>query len=320
MSLVSIVIPVYNLEDKLNKCLDSVLQQTCRELQIILVDDGSTDRSAEICKIYEQKDPRFQLIRKQNGGVSSARNLGLAHATGKYVLFVDGDDWISDRFVETYVRRAEESGADIVIGGLTQIRNGRETIKRPAKGDYDRKAFLEMMCRDGTEIYGYVPNKLYLRDLLNQKAIRFDETMHSQEDLAFALLAYETAEHIICFEFSEYYYNWIPSQRTLSPEHLLGNRIKLFQIAAASGAETGPMVPRFQRSLYTVLYHAESAEEIRTLEEFQIPEALLEDRTENRTEIRNLIKWFAQKKYKRIYRYFRVRHAVRRLVKGKQNE
>ena len=317
---ISIIIPVYNLEGKLSRCLDSVLQQTYLELQIILVDDGSTDQSAEICRAYAQKDPRIELIRKENGGVSSARNLGLEHAAGKYVTFVDGDDWISERYVEECVLRAEESGADIVIGGLTKIENGVETVKSPKEGDYDRKGFLQMVCRNGTEVYGYVPNKLYRRGLLNRAAIRFDEKMHSQEDLAFALLAYEAAEHIVCFSFSEYYYNKVPSNRILPPEHLLGNQIKLFQIAEASGTETGQMVPRFQRLLYTVLYHAASAEEIWKLESLKIPEPLLADRTENRSEIRKLISWFARKKYKRIFRYFRIRHAVRRLVKGTNNE
>ena len=91
---VSIIVPIYNKEKYLEKCLDSILGQTYRDLEIILVDDGSTDNSLVICQHYAEKDPRIKIYHKPNGGVSSARNLGLEKSTGKYISFVDPDDFI----------------------------------------------------------------------------------------------------------------------------------------------------------------------------------------------------------------------------------
>ena len=98
--LISIVIPVYNVQDYLNKCLDSVLNQTYNNIEIILVDDGSTDKSGEICDKYNEKDNRIQVIHKQNGGLSDARNVGIKNARGKYITFVDSDDYLELDYIE----------------------------------------------------------------------------------------------------------------------------------------------------------------------------------------------------------------------------
>lgn len=112
--LVSVVIPVYNVSRYLQQCLDSVVSQTYRNLEIIIVDDGSTDDSGSICDLYEKRDERIHVIHSANRGLSSARNLGLEEIRGAYILFVDSDDWIELHTLDTLIRAAMQTGADIV--------------------------------------------------------------------------------------------------------------------------------------------------------------------------------------------------------------
>lgn len=98
--LISIIVPVYNVEKYIAKCLDSLVNQTYLNIEILLIDDGSTDKSLSICKKYAAVDSRIKLFSKENGGVSSARNLGLLHVQGEYVVFVDSDDFVSPKYCE----------------------------------------------------------------------------------------------------------------------------------------------------------------------------------------------------------------------------
>ena len=113
MRTVSIIVPVYKVEKYLRECVDSILGQTYRELQIILVDDGSPDGSGAICDEYALHDDRVTVIHSENGGLSAARNRGLALCEGEYVLFVDSDDWLEDNAVEVLVNKAEADGLDL---------------------------------------------------------------------------------------------------------------------------------------------------------------------------------------------------------------
>ena len=113
---ITVIVPVYNVEHYLDKCLDSVIKQTYKNIEIIVVNDGSTDNSGEICQEYAQKDNRIVYIEKENGGLSDARNAGLDQMTGSYVTFVDSDDWIEQDYVETLYQKITEYQADIAIG------------------------------------------------------------------------------------------------------------------------------------------------------------------------------------------------------------
>ena len=117
-NLISVIIPVYNAEKFLNKCLDSVIGQTYKNLEIILVDDGSQDDSGKICDEYAQKDNRIKVIHKENGGDSSARNTGLKMATGKYITTIDSDDWIELNAYEDMLKVLLEKNVDIVRCGF----------------------------------------------------------------------------------------------------------------------------------------------------------------------------------------------------------
>ena len=114
-NLVSIVIPIYNVEKYLNECVDSVIVQTYHDLEIILVDDGSTDNSGKLCDEYKKIDDRIKVIHQKNGGLSAARNTGMDSAIGEYLYFLDSDDYIEPQTVERLVDTIEQEKADIVL-------------------------------------------------------------------------------------------------------------------------------------------------------------------------------------------------------------
>ena len=111
---ISVIVPIYKVEVYINKCIDSIINQSYKNIEVILVDDGSPDKCGEIANIYSKKDSRVKVIHKENGGLSDARNCGMKYATGEYVLFVDSDDWISEEMIDTLVSIAIETNADIV--------------------------------------------------------------------------------------------------------------------------------------------------------------------------------------------------------------
>lgn len=121
MELVSVIVPVYNVERYLQRCMDSVLKQSYRNLEIILVDDGSPDNCPAMCEAFKLQDPRVKVIHKENGGLGFARNSGLDAATGTYITFIDSDDWISEDHIENLYQAAKTAGADVVIGAHTSV-------------------------------------------------------------------------------------------------------------------------------------------------------------------------------------------------------
>ena len=124
--LITIIVPVYKVEDYLQRCVDSILCQTYGELEIILVDDGSPDRCGEICEEYAKGDPRIKVIHKENGGLSDARNAGIEQASGRYITFLDSDDWVHEEYVERLYGLLNETGADVSSCGY--LTTGSEQI------------------------------------------------------------------------------------------------------------------------------------------------------------------------------------------------
>ena len=114
-ALISIIVPIYNVEKYLRQCLDSIQDQSYQNFECLLINDGSPDNSADICKEYVSKDPRFRYIEKENGGVSSARNLGLEHSKGEYITFIDSDDWVDLDYLEVLHSKIKEYNTDFVI-------------------------------------------------------------------------------------------------------------------------------------------------------------------------------------------------------------
>lgn len=150
---ISVIVAIYNVAPYLGKCIDSIIKQTYGNLQIILVDDGSTDDSGKICDSFAQLDSRIEVIHKENGGLVSARGAGLAAATGKYVGFVDGDDWLEDIMYQKLYEAMSENSTDIVYGGVMyHDENGKKTnLTCPLKGLYHL----------GEDPVGYLSHKVF---------------------------------------------------------------------------------------------------------------------------------------------------------------
>ena len=147
--LISIIIPVYNVEKYLRKCLDSIINQTYKKLEIILIDDGSTDNSGKICEEYAKKDDRIIVIHKENAGVSSARNRGIELANGKYIGFIDSDDWIEENMYETLYQNLLQFDVDISMCNYSIIRNHKKTFHKHDLEDGilidNKKEFFELL-------------------------------------------------------------------------------------------------------------------------------------------------------------------------------
>lgn len=167
--LISVIVPVYKVENYLNQCLESIVKQTYSNLEILLVDDGSPDRCPEICDEWARKEKRVRAIHKQNGGLSDARNAGLALAQGELVMFVDSDDWIAPEMAEKMLEAMEREEADMVIcqyikvlpdGKTKRVFNGTEAEKI-----YNQKEMYRLLLED-REISNHVWRRLYKKSLL----------------------------------------------------------------------------------------------------------------------------------------------------------
>lgn len=188
--LVSIIIPVYNLAPYLKECLDTVRKQTYPELEVLLVNDGSTDSSKDLCEIYVRGDSRFHLINKPNSGVSDSRNRALDAASGKYIQFIDGDDWLTPDATEILVHAAESTGADLVLAHFYRVADERMAPRGHIKAEkvLTRQEFAaEMMKAPANYYYGVLWNKLYRRSILDSRGLRFDTQVNWCEDFLFNL-------------------------------------------------------------------------------------------------------------------------------------
>ena len=145
MDLISVIVPVYNVEPYLERCVDSIRRQTYKSLEIILVDDGSPDRCGQMCDDYALKDHRIKVVHKENGGLGYARNSGLDVTTGTYVTFIDSDDWISEDHIENLYNSAKVSGADLAIGSHTRVSGSVKRVcrNRIKKTKYEGARIIE---------------------------------------------------------------------------------------------------------------------------------------------------------------------------------
>ena len=170
MNDISVIVPVYNVEKYLEKCIDSILSQTFKNFEIILVDDGSTDSCGIICDEYERLDNRVKVIHKINGGLSSARNSGLEIASGEYVAFVDSDDWIDKNMYQELYNEAKKNNADIVQCKFIKAKDENVSIYNNEFNEVEVIGNLDALCNLYNErcIETVVTwNKLYKRYLFN---------------------------------------------------------------------------------------------------------------------------------------------------------
>lgn len=182
--MISIIVPVYNVEKYLSTCIESILKQTFADFEVILVNDGSHDKSGTLCDELAKRDNRIRVFHKSNGGVSSARNIGLKNAMGEWVTFVDSDDWISPTFIENlYKPILADSKIEFVQGGCTNYRNNiiAEVEQQYENLVSDNPVYLFNHFR------GLTVSKLFRKTVITTNNLKFNEQMCTAEDMAFTL-------------------------------------------------------------------------------------------------------------------------------------
>ena len=177
---ISVIVPVYKAEAYLHRCVDSILAQTFQDFEVLLVDDGSPDRSGEICDEYARKDRRVRVFHKENGGGSSARQCGLDNAQGEYTIHADPDDWVEPDMLEELYRKAKEEDADMVICDFYEERKNKTVYIRQRPSSLDHETVL---CELFQQLHGSCWNKLVRRACYKESEVRFPEELSYCEDL-----------------------------------------------------------------------------------------------------------------------------------------
>lgn len=191
--MISIIVPVYNISKYLPRCIDSILGQTFTDFELLLIDDGSKDNSGKICDEYAAKDSRVRVFHKKNGGVSSARNLGLDNAKGEYIMFVDSDDYMLPTMCEIMLSTIENKNADLVVCGTTETGGGfwRPRFDEDFSNEQLKERFISLLH---TELLSPPWNKIYKKEKIGN--LRFREDISFGEDLIFNIQYLEACEKI----------------------------------------------------------------------------------------------------------------------------
>lgn len=206
---VSIIVPVYNTEDFMCRCVESLLGQTLQEIEIILINDGSTDLCGDICNSYCRQDSRVNVIHKENGGPSSARNIGIRKAKGEYIAFVDSDDYTESDFCESLYNAGVRFNVDIVNCDCYRESEKVERLGSEFKKDVviSNKEILQYLKKaHETKIIWFACRNLYRRSFLNDNNILFDEKILFGEDPVFNLYAFYYAKSLYSINKCLYYY------------------------------------------------------------------------------------------------------------------
>lgn len=204
---ISVIVPVYNVEKYLCSCIDSILAQTFTDFELLLIDDGSKDKSGEICDEYAKRDCRVKVFHKENGGVSSARNLGIDESKGEYLFFVDSDDIISSSYIEMFVNYIKKNDSVCVVckytNRLSLLKNQINSIKTK---EMTSSEFLDEIWISEGKLDGYLWNKMFKRKILIDLNIRFDEKVSIWEDMLFVVEYFVNISTVIFVDAVLYYY------------------------------------------------------------------------------------------------------------------
>lgn len=212
--LVSIIVPVYRVESYLDRCVQSVIQQTYKHWELILIDDGSPDKSGEICDTWANRDNRIRVYHKVNGGVSSARNLGLVHMKGDYMTFLDSDDWLYDTCLQICLDESRSNDLDVLQFSWSEVGEDGKAVDhlRKATSVCNAKQFAE----EG-ELSVSVCGGFYDSAIIRENDIRFDEGMAYAEDQLFVLMCLNSSKRIKAIEQPLYCYYQNTESATQAP-------------------------------------------------------------------------------------------------------
>ena len=237
---ISVIVPVYKVEPYLRKCLDSIVNQTYQNLEIILVDDGSPDHCGQICDEYAARDERIVVIHKKNGGVSSARNAGLEKASADWIGWVDSDDWIEPDMFEYLLENAKKSRADIAVCSRKEWYKDRCILRKWEKDILLNTEEALRQLLENVQMQNYLWDKLWRRDLFRN--IVFPEGK-SFEDIAVMHRLFEQANTVICL--SEWKYNYRQRTGSIVDDSSIQNRINHFLAAKNRLDEMSEKWPQF---------------------------------------------------------------------------
>ncbi len=214
---ISIIVPVYNVESYIEKCIASLLGQSFRDIEIILVNDGSTDNSGAICDKFASEDQRVRVIHKNNGGVSTARNAGLDTAQGQYVMFCDSDDYVKENFCESLYETIQGSDSCLAFSGITVL-SAKGNTNNLCPG-YDEGECVCWSKQEFCDLYVKLNltspflllhvscNKIFLRRIIEENHLRYDTTMAYNEDFVFNLNYLDKVDEVRLCNSPLYYYN-----------------------------------------------------------------------------------------------------------------
>lgn len=211
MALVSVIVPVYKVEQVVKNCIESILSQTFTDFELILVDDGSPDNSGRICDEYAQKDDRVIVIHKENGGVSSARNVGIDKAKGKYICFVDSDDYVSKDYLKTLIDIKEKyNDVDNIWCYFKTVDKYREKIdckEVSSEPNIEKYTVKDIMTLHEKWLDAGPVCKLYISDIIKENNLKFEESLSLGEDLIFNFVYLDyTNKNIIVINNELYFY------------------------------------------------------------------------------------------------------------------
>lgn len=238
--LISVIVPVYKVEPYLRKCLDSIVNQSYRNLEIILVDDGSPDQCGVICDEYAAKDARIIVIHQENGGVSSARNAGLAVATGEWIGWVDSDDWIENDMFEYLLQSALRRGADIAVCGRCEhYRNRMNSRGWEQERLLDTEAALKLLLENDI-MQNFLWDKLWKRELFQGVTFPVGRTF---EDVAIMHNIFARARQILCLPGNKY--NYVLHGQGIVGNNTLKNKVNYYLAALNRYEEMRKDWPQF---------------------------------------------------------------------------
>lgn len=240
LPLISVIIPVYNVEKYISECIESILGQTYKKLEIILVDDGSSDNSGKICDEYSEKDGRIKVIHKENGGLSDARNTGMSAASGEYLIFVDSDDYMIHDGIEYLYNLIIENNAQLVIGGVEKFRDDtRQVIANTYDGReqiicFNKEEAMKDMFLNGCASWA----RLYKKDIHDRVLFPKGEI---NEDEAIMLRIIEKCEKLVKSNRIIYRYRYRPQSITSTSFHK--KKLAWYEHCKANLSYIGPRYP-----------------------------------------------------------------------------
>ncbi len=211
--LLSIVVPVYNVEKHLSLCIESILKQTFTDFELILIDDGSYDNSGCICEHYSLIDSRIKVIRKENEGVSEARNIGIKNAIGKYICFIDSDDWVEPGYLEALLKGVCYK-PDMVISGLIKEESDGNVFLSMPEGVYRGQEVGNFFFKAHLFVHGGPVCKLFRMDIIRENSLSFPKGVHFGEDTLFFLDYFYYVE--TCVSVDNNYYHYVIEANPLS--------------------------------------------------------------------------------------------------------